>query len=62
LLVHGRWFSPAASTTKTGRHDIAVENGVKHNKQINQSINNQKLKLKSINNWLYVYKILLGRV
>jgi len=27
LLGHGRWFSPntpASSTTKTGRHDIAV--------------------------------------
>jgi hypothetical protein len=23
LLVDGRWFSPAFSTTKTGRHDIA---------------------------------------
>jgi hypothetical protein len=23
LLVHVRWFSPASSTTKTGRHDIA---------------------------------------
>jgi hypothetical protein len=23
LLAHGRWFSPAASTTKIGRHDIA---------------------------------------
>jgi hypothetical protein len=26
LLIHGRWFSPstpASSTTKTGRHDIA---------------------------------------
>ena len=23
LLVRGRWFSPASSTTKTGRHDIA---------------------------------------
>jgi hypothetical protein len=34
LLAHGRWFSPgtpASSTTKTGRHDIA-ENGVKHQK------------------------------
>jgi hypothetical protein len=33
LLVHGRWFSlgtPASSTTKTGRHDIA-ESGIKHN-------------------------------
>jgi hypothetical protein len=23
LVAHGRWFSPASSTTKTGRHDIA---------------------------------------
>jgi hypothetical protein len=23
LLAHGRWFSPASSTTKTGGHDIA---------------------------------------
>jgi len=23
LLDHGRWFSPASSTTKSGRHDIA---------------------------------------
>jgi hypothetical protein len=23
LLAHGQWFSPAASTTKTGLHDIA---------------------------------------
>jgi hypothetical protein len=23
LLAHVRWFSPASSTTKTGRHDIA---------------------------------------
>jgi hypothetical protein len=23
LFAHGRWFSPASSTTKTGRHDIA---------------------------------------
>jgi hypothetical protein len=23
LLAHGRWFSPAYSTTKTGHHDIA---------------------------------------
>jgi hypothetical protein len=31
LLAHGRWFSPdtpASSTTKTGRHDIA-ESGPK---------------------------------
>jgi hypothetical protein len=31
LLAHGRWFSPASSTTKTGRHDIA-ESGNKHQK------------------------------
>jgi hypothetical protein len=34
LFAHGRWFSPgtpAYSTTKTGRHDIA-ESGVQHNK------------------------------
>jgi hypothetical protein len=42
LLVHGRWFSPASSTTKTGRHDIAeillkvALNTI--NKSINQSI------------------------
>jgi hypothetical protein len=23
MLAHGRWFSPASSTTKTGRRDIA---------------------------------------
>jgi hypothetical protein len=34
LLAHGLWFSPASSTTKTGRHDIA-ESGVKQKK--NQS-------------------------
>jgi hypothetical protein len=43
LLAHGRWFSPgtpASSTTKTGRHDIAkilLKMGLKHQKsnQIN---------------------------
>ena len=40
LLVHGRWFYLASTTTKTGRHDIA-ESGFKTPK-INQSnqINN----------------------
>jgi hypothetical protein len=44
LLAHGRWFSlstPASSTTKTGRHDIAeilLKVMLKHQKQsINQS-------------------------
>jgi hypothetical protein len=47
LLVHGRWFSPgtpASSTTKTGRHDIAeilLKVALKHNK-LNQLINNQR--------------------
>ena len=46
LLAHGRWFSPgtpASSTTKTGRHDIAeilLKVALKHKKsnQINLSI------------------------
>jgi hypothetical protein len=39
LLAHGRWFSlgtPASSTTKTGRHDIAeilLKVALKHQKQ-----------------------------
>jgi hypothetical protein len=45
LLSHayGRWFSPdtpASSTTKTGRHDIAeilLKVALKHQKSINQS-------------------------
>ena len=40
LRAHGRWFSPASSTTKTGRHDIA-ESGVKHNKS-NQILNDSR--------------------
>jgi hypothetical protein len=45
LLAHGRWFSPgtpASSTTKTGRHDIAeilLKVMLKHQK-INQSSSN----------------------
>jgi hypothetical protein len=44
-LAHGQWFSPgtpASSTTKTGRHDIAeilLKVALKHQKSINQSIN-----------------------
>jgi len=40
LLAHGRWFSPgtpASSTTKTGRHDIAevfLKVALKHQKSI----------------------------
>jgi hypothetical protein len=42
LLAHGRWFSlgtPASSTTKTGRHDIAeivLKVVLSTNDQINQ--------------------------
>jgi hypothetical protein len=35
LLARGRWFSPASSTTKTGRHDIAeilLKEVLKHQK------------------------------
>jgi hypothetical protein len=42
LLAHCRWLSPASSTTKTGRHDIAeilLKVALKHQKSINQSIN-----------------------
>ena len=41
LLAHGRWFSPASSTTKTGRHDIAeilLKVALSTKNQINQSI------------------------
>jgi hypothetical protein len=44
LLAHGRWFSPAtpaSSTTKTGRHDIAeilLKVVLNTKKSINQSI------------------------
>jgi hypothetical protein len=44
LLVHGQWFSPgtpASSTTKTGRHDIAeilLKVALKH-QQLNQKPN-----------------------
>jgi hypothetical protein len=47
LLVHGRWFSPgtpASSTTKTGRHDIAeilLKVALKHQKLINQYFQKQ---------------------
>ena len=39
LLAHGRWFSPASSTTKASRHDIAeiqilLKVALKHQKSI----------------------------
>ena len=50
LLAHGRWFSPgtpASSTTKTGRHDIAeilLKVALKHQKQKNQQSLGEALK------------------
>jgi hypothetical protein len=44
LLAHGRWFSPgtpASSTTKTGRHDIAeilLKVALKHQKSKSNQI------------------------
>jgi hypothetical protein len=46
LLAQVRWFSPASSTTKTGRHDIAeilLKVALKHKKSINQFIYNAKI-------------------
>ena len=43
LFAYGRWFSlstPASSTTKTGRHDIAeilLKVALKHQESINRS-------------------------
>jgi hypothetical protein len=37
LLALGQWFSPASSTTKTGRHDraeILLKVALKHQKSI----------------------------
>ena len=45
LLTHGQWFSPASSTTKTGRHDI-VEILLKVAlNTINQIKSNQSIKI-----------------
>jgi len=50
LLGHGRWFSPgtpASSTTKTGRHDIAeilLKVALKHQKSKNQIKSNPDMK------------------
>jgi hypothetical protein len=69
LLAHGRWFSPgtpASSTTKTGRHDIAailLKVALRHQ----QSKSNQSIKLVfklshsqlwpwSYNSWCTIYR------
>jgi hypothetical protein len=52
LLAHGQWFSlgtPASTTTKTGRHDIAeillkvALNTINQSYQINNSFNINKI-------------------
>jgi hypothetical protein len=51
LLGHGRWFSLASSTTKTGRHDIAeilLKVALSTKIQI-KSINQRKKKIKRYN-------------
>jgi hypothetical protein len=48
LLVHGRWFSPgtpASSTTKTGRHDIAEI-------LLKVALSTKKIKINQINFWV----------
>jgi hypothetical protein len=54
LLAHGRWFSPgtpASSTTKTGRHDIAeILLKVALSTKIQIQIHSHRLKTKNVNN------------
>jgi hypothetical protein len=45
LLAHGQWFSPASSTTKTGRHDIAEILLKVALNTINQIKSNQSIKI-----------------
>jgi hypothetical protein len=73
LLAHGRWFSlgtPASSTAKTGRHDIAeillkVALNTK-DQSINQSINQSIIKCGGrlticVNVYFYFYTVDLQR-
>jgi hypothetical protein len=67
LLAHGRWFSPgtpASSTTKTGRHDIAeillkvALNTKSLKKTLLKNYENmffEKLRSFNINNKLFLY-------
>jgi hypothetical protein len=46
FLAHGRWLSPASSTTKTGRHEIAeilLKVALKHKKSYQIKSSLQKL-------------------
>jgi hypothetical protein len=51
-LALGRWFPPASSTTKTGRHDIAeilLKVALKHQKSIKSNQNSTNLLIYLIN-------------
>jgi hypothetical protein len=51
LLAQGRWFSPASSTTKTGRHDIAeilLKVALKHQKSNKKKNQNHICKKKQV--------------
>jgi hypothetical protein len=53
LLARGRWFSPgtpASSTTKTGRHDIAE-------KLLKVALKQQKSKSNQSNNSMYKFRL-----
>ena len=48
LLAHGRWFSLASSTTKTGRHDIAeilLKGALIHQKSKSNQINSTSINM-----------------
>jgi hypothetical protein len=62
LLAHGRWFSPgtpASSTTKTGRHDIAeilLKVALSTKNQIKSSLGVSKQRISNF------YEIFLGSI
>jgi len=56
LLAHGRWFSPgtpASSTTKTGRHDIAEI-------MLKVALSTQKINQKSIETHTFIRLIYIA--
>jgi hypothetical protein len=64
LLAHGRWFSqgtPAYSTTKTGRHDIAeiLLKVVLNTKNQSSQIKTQLLSIDGIIMYVYFLELLV---
>jgi hypothetical protein len=54
LLAHGRWFfpgTPASSTTKTGRHDIAEI-------LLKVALNTKKIKSKTCHFYFFIEQLL----